>query len=632
MHGLQFVESQHDSASIAGSQRLPESVVICGDFPGAVGSRLLMAVVLAVVVVMTAGCPSSAEKPGAEPRASQSKPPASDDSVAASKLPADEFQHPPVLPANEPPPRLTDETADEPGPVTAQVAPPYNGSAASKRTEPPPQLPKKTASKDRARPKTAKNSGVPFDPVKENGAIFAGWPKPQAAIVITGMEHGYVEPCGCAGLDRMLGGMSRRFSLIQDELRKKRGWPTIALDLGGLANGRNAEAEIKFRTLAESKVKMGYNAVGFGAEDLQLPPAELVLAASDVDGKPGPFISANVGLFGFNQHVTQTSRVIAAGGRKIGVTAVLGKQFQREVENALVDKSQVEMRDSEAALKEIVPELKRNADYLVLLANATQNEAVALAQKFPEFNAVVCAADSDLPSDRMETIKGTDTLLIAVGRKGAYSVVLGLYNDPKEPVRYQRVPLDSRFPPSPEMKRLMATFQEQLKVIGFRDLGFRPVAHPLAEQNGCFVGSKACESCHEKSYEIWKKSRHAKAYETLAKLDPPRNFDPECVSCHVVGWHAVKPFPYKTGFESVEKTPLLVNAGCEGCHGPGEKHCNAELGSDESLRKKYRQAVVVTKEQCKKEQCSTCHDVDNSPEFNFDLYWPLVEHYEKEKE
>jgi hypothetical protein len=592
---------------------------------------------VAVLLAVVAGCPSSTEKSGSQARSSQAKQQQSEEPTPI-KPPVDEFQQPPVLPASEPPPKLTEESPIESkpasAPVTAQPAPRIGGTATVGPKDTLPPTPRaKPSTKVRRRPATAKNSGEKFDPIKVNGAIFKDWPKPKAAIAITGMERGYIEPCGCAGLEWMKGGMSRRYSLFK-ELRENRGWPLVALDLGGMAHGRNAEAEIKFRTLAESKSakKMGYAAIGFGAEDLMLSPSELVLAAGEADGKPSPFISANVGLFGFNQHVTQTSRVVEAGGTRVGVTAILGKQFMKEVEKALTDKSQIEMIDPETALKKIVPDLKRNSDYMVLLANATREEAVELARKFPEFDAVVASDDSDMPLDRMERVDKSKTLLITVGRKGMYVVVLGLYDDKDEPVRYQRVALDSRFPPSKEMKQLMANFQEQLKAMGFKELGLRPVPHPLAEQNGRFVGSKKCESCHEKSYEIWKKSGHSKAYETLVDLDPPRQFDPECVSCHVVGWHPTKFFPYVGGFMSAKETPRMLNVGCEDCHGPGENHVRAELGSNEELQKRYRKAVVITKEQSKKEQCISCHDGDNSPDFNFDLYWPLVEHYERAEE
>ena len=54
-----------------------------------------------------------------------------------------------------------------------------------------------------------------FDPVKENGPIFVDWPKPQFTLLITGGQYGYIEPCGCAGLENQKGGLSRRHSLIE---------------------------------------------------------------------------------------------------------------------------------------------------------------------------------------------------------------------------------------------------------------------------------------------------------------------------------------------------------------------------------------------------------------------------------
>ena len=117
--------------------------------------------------------------------------------------------------------------------------------------------------------RTGKHSGVPFDPLKVNGAIFADWQKPKLAIAITGMEDGYIEPCGCAGLDRMKGGMSRRCAFLQQY--RKKGWPLVAIDVGGVARGFGRQAEMKYETLIESKLKMGYDAITFGVTDLQAP-------------------------------------------------------------------------------------------------------------------------------------------------------------------------------------------------------------------------------------------------------------------------------------------------------------------------------------------------------------------------
>src|SRR5262245_27409076 len=69
------------------------------------------------------------------------------------------------------------------------------------------------------------------DPVAVNGPIFVGWPKPDVALVFTGEQNGYLEPCGCAGLENQKGGLRRRFTFLKG-LRAK-GWPVVAMDLGG---------------------------------------------------------------------------------------------------------------------------------------------------------------------------------------------------------------------------------------------------------------------------------------------------------------------------------------------------------------------------------------------------------------
>jgi hypothetical protein len=184
----------------------------------------------------------------------------------------------------------------------------------------------------------------------------------------------------------------------------------------------------------------------------------------------------------------------------------------------------------------------------------------------------------------------------------------------------------------------MTAYQDQIKALGLAGLNVRAVPHPLQQTNGSFIGSQKCQACHDASYRVWKKSHHAEAFPTLVKADPPRNFDPECISCHVTGWNPQGFFPYVSGYQGVdekgvERTPQLVNVGCEDCHGPGGDHAAAEQGKDIALQKKLQQALVITKAESadaksRKQNCYTCHDLDNSPDFDFNAYWPEVEHYE----
>lgn len=474
--------------------------------------------------------------------------------------------------------------------------------------------------------KSKKDAAASFDPIKENGPIFVGWKKPKLAIVITGREDGYIEPCGCAGLDRMKGGMSRRHTMIE-QLRKK-GWPLLCIDVGGLSKGYGVQAELKFQITVDGMNKMRYQAIGFSPNDLRLPLGSLVAVAAGNPANPSPFISANVGLLGFAAKITTPWRVVDVGGVKVGITSVMGKKFQGGIGG-----NNIEFIDPEVALAQVVPEMKKQCKLMILLAYTTPEKSSELSKKFPEFAVVVSAVGPPTPPAKPTVIADTKALLIEVGEKGMDAVVLGLFSDREHPYRYQRVPLDSRFAASKDMKNLMKAYQQQLQRLGLAGLAIKPVTHPMNGVNGEFVGSKACQDCHEPSYDIWKKSGHAKAWDTLLKTDPPRNFDPECISCHVIGWHPTKHFPYKDGFLSEKQTPKMLDVGCESCHGPGEAHVKAEMGNDKTLQERMQKAVRVTKEDAKnhnEKACRNCHDLDNSPDFNFETYWPKIEHTESE--
>jgi cytochrome c554/c'-like protein len=465
------------------------------------------------------------------------------------------------------------------------------------------------------------------DPVKTNGPIFVDWPKPKLAIVITGEQLGYLEPCGCAGLENQKGGLSRRYTLLK-QLRGD-GWPLLPIDLGGLIQRFGQQAEIKFQTAVEALKAMDYQAIGWGPEDLRLGAGILLSAAVEADGSPSRFVSANVGLFELNSGTTSNYRIVEAGGRKIGVTAVLGEQIKRDTNNA-----DIKFVPPAQGLADVADKLKE-CNYRILLAYAPPQESVDLAKKFPQFNAVVTAGGADEPPREPRKVDGTETLLLEVGHKGMYAVVLGMYDDPKTPVRYQRVPIDHRFADSPEMKHLMTGYQDQLRSLGWSGLGLRPVVHPRAsgsnDMAGHFVGSEKCGECHTKAMDIWTKTPHAHATETLAALDPPRQFDPECISCHATGWKPQEFVPYATGFEGLAETPHLKGNGCENCHGPGAAHVGAESdGGDGAKRQALREAMKISRAKAEESDCARCHDLDNSPQFNFTTYWPKVEHKGKD--
>ncbi len=120
---------------------------------------------------------------------------------------------------------------------------------------------------------------------------------------------------------------------------------------------------------------------------------------------------------------------------------------------------------------------------------------------------------------------------------------------------------------------------------------------PRTKDGPSYVGSKKCAPCHQKEYKIWKSSPHFFALGNDA--------DPECVYCHVTG------IEHLSGFRSKEQTPDLAHVGCENCHGAGSAHIA-------NLKAPYGRSGEAA--------CLKCHDLDNSPYFDFQKYWPKIAH------
>jgi hypothetical protein len=65
------------------------------------------------------------------------------------------------------------------------------------------------------------------------------------------------------------------------------------------------------------------------------------------------------------------------------------------------------------------------------------------------------------------------------------------------------------------------------------------------------------------------------------------------------------------GFESVRRSSAMTSVGCEACHGPSLAHVR-----EPSVKTTY----------VAKNQCTACHDAENSPKFGYDEYWKLIRH------
>ena len=489
---------------------------------------------------------------------------------------------------------------------------------------------------DTGGPKTgAEREAEIADALKKNGPIFVDWPKPQVALVFSGEMDGYIEPCGCAGLDNQLGGLKRRHTLLKKFAAD--GWNPVALDMGGLVRRTGPQQNIKYKYALGALIELGYDAITFGLKDLQLSSDPILYAVANIENDKNPLVSANLDFYG----MTKPFKIIEAGGKKIGVTAVLGPKYTKE----LVAGGEYEIVEPVGAINKVLPDLtSAKCDLNILMVHGTQDEATELARQFPQFDFVSTTGGAETPPDRSRAVEGVEPYLIETGHKGQYVIVIGVYDNPAEPFKYQRVPLDHRFEDSPEMQKVLVEYQNELETTTLAGLGITGVKHP----EDSFAGSQVCGDCHTKAMAVFEKTPHFHATDTLVKLDPPRQYDPECLSCHVNGWNPQEYFPYDSGFMGLKESPLMVGNGCENCHGPAASHVAAESGDEtvsdeemEALRAALRLKIKPNEGNVNGatppqvtgkvvEMCIQCHDIDNSPDFDFQKYWPEVEHVGKD--
>jgi peroxiredoxin len=117
-----------------------------------------------------------------------------------------------------------------------------------------------------------------------------------------------------------------------------------------------------------------------------------------------------------------------------------------------------------------------------------------------------------------------------------------------------------------------------------------------------YTGSEVCGVCHELELESWHYTKHAAAFDTLVTHGADRN--PECVSCHVVGFD-------QPGGYTIDAAPAhLEDVSCENCHGRGGPHLSKGFVANGNY------APV----------CVTCHNATHSLGFEYSSFRKNVSH------
>jgi hypothetical protein len=408
------------------------------------------------------------------------------------------------------------------------------------------------------------------------GAVAANFqtskPQNEYVIFLSGDAQGYLSPCGCSA--PMIGGTKRRATAIQKLGIPKR---TLLLENGGLVKEAGRQDEIKLETFAQ------LHSASHGAI-LNLTPSEAALGPGAIHSMArlsnGRLVSASIQNpeeFGLKAYRTEGPFLIG------GVTA--------RPEQAATGLGAASL-PLESSVANLVKAASRSKKSLILVLDGTRELAQSLARQFPQI-ALIQYRVSGRPRDKSERVG--NVLLASPGDGGRYLVRLVWRAN--RFVSYVPVELEPSYSDHPGAAKTYKTYLNRISDEKLLE------ALPRV-QTEKYAGSSSCGSCHAESDRVWRHSKHFIALKTLEKVGHDR--DPDCVECHVVGLASIY------GFKSRKETPDLGHVGCESCHGPGNAHIE---------QPSLNQMGTVGEK-----SCIPCHNVENSPRFDFATYWAKIKH------
>lgn len=418
--------------------------------------------------------------------------------------------------------------------------------------------------------------------------------RPDLVVLSSTDVHGEIEPCGCNKSPK--GGLSRRAAFV-DSMRAMYG-NVLVVDAGEFSVSPSSLAEAKSLFVLEAMKEMGYDAINPGTTDLQLGLDVLLPVVKDC---PVPFVSANLKDKATGALLFRDSVILTKGKMRVGVTGIT---VPSDVERALVDSLGVFVEDAATSLEKIVPALRAKTDLVVLLAHLPDADARRLGEKFfKQIDVVVVGVAT--ASRGVVTPEHGGALYLTSGNRGqalGFAKIAMGDGRPKALVG-DEVVLATSIPVDPKMAKTTEDFRRHLNELAKIEVVQEFAGGRRTPDGHYYLGAENCASCHPRETEIWRETSHAHAFATLQ--ENAAESLPECYVCHVTG--AKDAAGYDPRYDQAS---ALVNVQCEMCHDMGSRH--ARDGS-------YGKARLMN-------ACLQCHDPENSPEYEPDVYWKMIEH------
>ncbi|MBD3366736.1 MAG: hypothetical protein GF405_01015 [Candidatus Eisenbacteria bacterium] len=317
------------------------------------------------------------------------------------------------------------------------------------------------------------------------------------------------------------------------------------------------------------------------------------------------FVSANVIESSTGELLVDPYVVIERGGLRFAITGVI-QPNDRFRTHRDVDEVGVEFADPYESLKELLPTMRTESDFVILLAHTGFVNAEELVGRLGGVDFLVLGRHGQHVGNVREF---HGAIFMEPGTKGQYLTDLrATFDDEGILTGYSggTLTLGDKVPADASMALFVKEHKQAVEKLQKERLAAQADRRAEEQQTAqytedCIGVAESCERCHTDEYEQWKTTAHAHAYDTLESSHQATN--PECLRCHVTCRMDLA----QDGSEQVPDE--LRNVQCEACHGMGTEH--ARDGS-------YGQVTVAT--------CLECHDEENSPDFDFATYLPKVTH------
>jgi hypothetical protein len=401
------------------------------------------------------------------------------------------------------------------------------------------------------------------------------------AILVSGDTQGVLFPRGCA-LGQP-GGLARRGEVLRQVAATGK---VLYVELGNAPGGESDYDRLKFAAILRGEMAMGLAAHNLGPGEVRLGAEELHRLAAELQA---PFVSTNV-RDSNGRPLAQPMRLVKAAGRTIAVLGLLSPSYADD---------SLEILDPAEAIAAALHEATAEYDALLVLAYFPADELLELAGRLPTNAVLVGPSRADRVRDGNLNLAGT------VGREGRTLIRIDYPRGGGDWTAREIDVTAALAEDAAQLANLEAYHQELAR----RD--FPPSATGLAmplppelASAGRVAGTHACRACHANECASWDRSRHERAWQTLA--DRGFHFDATCQRCHTTG------YGWEGGFQSAERSFGTASVGCESCHGPSLNH--------------VLNPTVVRTPLAASQQCAACHDADASPGFDFAAYWAQIQH------